>query len=497
MRARRQRHSLTDVTNTTQETRYSEVINANVSSSFADGRRGVRQRNTLADTSGLETISTTQVVPTERKTLSLRSEAAPAKVQDVITSVPLALDDPARYIGRNGYMYIGNSDWKALQERYAAPEQRGKLIQLLDDIVTKFELEPPTREIKRDEAIQAFRELQAVPDGKLLSHHRTESRFIYRGAMGLLVIDADNTGVLALDYFFQDIRWSCKGGRADSPKQSWGDQRSRRAIFHHMIDANVDFVDRPRLRTHLGTRRFISTSARPSASKAIFDLYKPESVLDLSMGWGEHLLGFEASLSGKTYYGIDPDKRVVEAGNSLHKLCRQSRKDVQLYCTPAEDFPYDALDEQVDMVLFSPPPFNNERYTDEETQAYKRYTTLESFINYFLEATIVKAWDSLKEGGTLLLDLGDLKAPTKDSRGQSTGGRHRMVDPLLRSLLNKLPDVVYRGTLGLGLGSARSGNSFSKVRVDPIWVLTKGSCALSRRGLFGEKTLKKFEKPLN
>jgi 16S rRNA G966 N2-methylase RsmD len=439
-------------------------------------------------------------VAPQRKTLSLQpvsivaAEVLSATTATDLISKELALDDPARYIGRHGYMYIGNEDWKALLERFSAPDQRGKLIQLLDDVVTKFKLEPPTREIKRDEAIQAFRDIKALPEGHLLSHHITESRFPYRGKMGLLVIDANNTGVLCNDYFFQDIRWSCKGGRADSPAESWNDPRSRRAIFHHMIDANIDFVDRPRIRKHLGTRRFISTSARPSASKAIFDLYKPDSVLDLSMGWGERLLGFEASKYGKTYHGIDPDKRTIEAAHSMHKLCRQSRKGVQLYCSPAEDFIYDALDEQVNLVIFSPPPFNNERYTDEDTQAYKRYQTLDQFINEFLEKTIMKAWGSLKVGGTFLLDLGDLKAPTKDSYGRSTGGRHSMVDPLLRSLLTKLPDVKYRGTIGLGLGSGRSKTSFDRVRVDPIWVLTKGRCELGRRGLFGAKTMKKFAK---
>lgn len=237
-------------------------------------------------------------VPSQRKTLSLQPasnvavEVLGATRAINLISKELPIDDPARYIGRHSYMYIGNADWKELRERYSRPDQRGQLIQLLDDVVIKFELEPPTREIKRDEAIQAFRELQGVSEGALLSHHRTESRFNYRGVMGLVVIDSDNTGILCLDYFFQKIRWSCKGGRADSPTESWNDPHSRRAIFHHMIDANVDFVDRPRLRKHLGTRRFISTSARPSASKAIFDLYKPESVLDLSFGWGERLLGF-------------------------------------------------------------------------------------------------------------------------------------------------------------------------------------------------------------
>jgi 16S rRNA G966 N2-methylase RsmD len=296
-----------------------------------------------------------------------------------------------------------------------------------------MQMESATCNVNRDEAIQAFVELQGLHSNSLLSYQPTKSRFVYRFTLGTLVIQTENTGEKCIDYFFQHIRTLYKG--------------------HSTVNSGS------------------------SAYKVIFDLYKPNSVLDLSFGCGERLLGFEASNYGKNYYGIDPDKRVIEAGNSLHQLCHQSHKDVQLFCSPAEDFSYDTLDAQVDLIIFAPPPFNNERYTEEETQAYKRYTTLESFVKNFLEETIVKAWDSLKEGGTFLLDLGDLKAPAKDSRGRATGGRHRMVDPLLRSLLSKLPDVVYKEAIGLGLGNARFENSLSKVRVDPVWVLTKGIIA--------------------
>ena len=449
-----------------------------------------------------EAVAKRQPTPTKRPTLSL-SKNKVTNVAEAVAKSQLALNghvlddtnslnDTSRYLGRDGHMYIGTSDWKALRELYATPESRGKLVQLLDDIVTENELVPPTREIKRDEAIKSFQQLKALPEGDLLSTHRTESRFNYRQALGLLVVDSNLSGNLCGDYFFQSIRWDCKGGRAGSANESWYDPKSRRAIFHHIIDAEVDTVDRPRLRTHLGTRRFIPTSARPSVSKAIFDLYQPESVLDLSFGWGERMLGWEASKYGKSYYGIDPDKRVIEAGQSMHKLCRQTRKDVQLFCSPAEDFIYEALESEVDMIIFSPPPFNNERYCDEETQAYKRYKNINEFTKDFLEGTLVKAWDSLKVGGTLLLDLGDLKAPQRDSFGNATGGRYRMVDPLLRSLANSLPDMVYRGTIGSGIGRPKADSSFSKVRVDPIWVITKGRCDLARRGLFGSKTLKKL-----
>lgn len=401
------------------------------------------------------------------------------------------LMDTRRYVGADKHMRIDKKDWRELTRKFAGEKQRGKLIQLLQRIVEENDIEPPTRMITRDEAIEEFRALQALDRTELLDASRTHSRFNYKATLGLLIIDANDTGNRTSDYLFQDIRWTCKGGRLPSPSESWNDPNARKAIFHHMIDADVPYVDRHRLRKHLGTRRYIPTAYRPATAKALFDLLKPEAVLDLSFGWGDRLVGFEASKHTRTYFGIDPDKRVLEQGRKLHKLCRQTRKSVELYNSPAEDFAYDILD-PVDMLYFAPPPFNTERYTEEATQAHTRYEDEHAFVYNFLVETIRKAWPILKPGGTLAIDLGDLKAPKRDAQGRDTGGRYRLVDPMLRALKRDLDGAIFRGSVGACVGHGRPDNSFDAVRVDPIWIITKGHSAVLRQALFGRKQAAKI-----
>lgn len=389
--------------------------------------------------------------------------------------------DPKRYLGADGHMRIDRDDWRELQSRYTGEQNRGRLVALLDDIVTVNKIGPPMRMITRDDAIGEFRALQALDTSTLFEAARTQSRYNYQSTLGLLYLMPDNTGNLTSDYLYQDIRWMCRGGRVDSPIESWEDPKARRAIFHHLLDSDAPFVDRHRLRKHLGTRRYIPTPYRPATAKALFDFIQPKSVLDLSVGWGDRLVGFEASLYPLTYYGIDPDRRVLEQGRKLHRMCRQTRKKVELYQSPAEDFRYEVIEEPVDMLYFAPPPFNTERYSQDADQAHVRYKDEQSFIDDFLLKTITKAWSVLKRGGTLALDLGDLRGP------QYMGGRHHLVDPLITAILRDIPNSTFRGTIGAAVGKHKPSSDFDSVRVDPIWIITKGHSAVARRVLFGSK----------
>lgn len=415
-----------------------------------------------------------------KETTTSRATDRSAPPKPAVDKASYDLLDPRRYLGADGHMRIDKDDWKTLQERFPGEKGRGALIRLLEEIVTVNDIGPPMRMITRDEAVAEFKALKALDTSALFDANRTQSRFPYKSTLGLLTIDPENTGNLTSDYLFQDIRWTCRGGRVASPEESWYDEKARRAIFHHMIDSNVPYVDRHRLRKHLGTRRYIPTPYRPATAKALFDLFRPEAVLDLSFGWGDRLVGFESSAYTKRYFGIDPDKRVLERGQKLHRLCRQTSKVVELYHSPAEDFAYEVVD-PVDMLYFAPPPFNTERYRDDKTQAHIRYETEQAFLKDFLYKALLKAWAVLKPGGTLALDLGDLRAPQRE------GGRYELVDPLIHELRKALPNAVFRGSIGAAVGHHKPANDFDTVRVDPIWIMTKGHSSVARRALFGRK----------
>lgn len=381
--------------------------------------------------------------------------------------------EAGRYVTASNNIWIGKEDWAALLKQYNTSEKRSALIRLLEQIVVDHKMAIPTREVSRDKAWDSFLELKRTDSVEFMAGSRTDSRFTYKQPLGMLTVLANNVGNYAGDYFYQEIRWTCRGSFAESPAETWRDTKSLRAIFHRLLDSSESMVSRDTLRKYVGIRRYIPTPDRPFVSKAVFDYFKPDSVLDLSVGWGSRLLGFEAAEHPVEYHGIDPDQRIVEASRKLTKFCRQTRKKVSIYKETAEDFAYEIID-PVDMIMFAPPPYNNERYTQEDDQAYMRYPTIDEFLDNFLKKSLVKSWESLKVGGTLVIELGDLKAPKFDEFGARTGGRYRLVEPLMSIIKRELPDADYMGTIGAGVGSAKPSDEFdSTLRGDPVWLFKK------------------------
>lgn len=405
--------------------------------------------------------------------------------------------EPKRYVTADNNIWIGKDDWADLLKQYNTSEKRSKLIHLLEGIVVDHKMPLPTREVSRDSAWDSFLELKRADTTPFMAGSRTDSRFTYKQPLGMLTVLANNVGNYTGDYFYQDIRWTCRGSFAESPAETWQDRKSLRAIFHRLLDGEESMVSRDTLRKYVGIRRYIPTPDRPFVAKALFDYFKPESVLDLSVGWGSRLLGFEAAEHPTVYHGIDPDQRIVEASRKLNKFCRQTRKSVNLYKEAAEDFAYEIID-PVDMIMFAPPPYNNERYTKEDNQAYMRYPTVDEFLDNFLKSTLVKAWESLKVGGTLVVELGDLKAPKFDEFGGRTGGRYRLVEPLMSIIKRSLEGAQYVGSIGAGVGSAKPTSGFdSTLRGDPLWVFKKKCSQRVAATLIGTKKASEVYEELN
>ncbi|MDK1290063.1 class I SAM-dependent methyltransferase [Pseudoalteromonas umbrosa] len=437
--------------------------------------------------------STTVVQAADSKLSSLES----SKLHTKTRREQYELLDPRRYVTESNNIWIGKEDWALLLKKYNTSEHRSVLIRLLEKVVLDNGMSMPTREITRDAAWKSFLDLKRADFNDFMAGSRTDSRFTYQQPLGMLTILANNVGNFAGDYFFQDIRWTCRGSLADSPAESWKDPKVLRSVFHRLLDSSEALVSRDTLRKYVGIRRYIPTPDRPFVSKALFDYFQPESVLDLSVGWGSRLLGFEAAETPLVYHGIDPDKRIVEASRKLDKFCRQTRKTVSIYREAAEDFSYELID-PVDMIMFAPPPFNNERYTKDQDQAYIRYPSIDDFLDEFLKKTIVKAWDCLKIGGTLVIELGDLKAPKFDDFNARTGGRYRLVEPLMSIIKRELPDAKYMGTIGAGVASAKpSANFDATLRGDPAWIFTKQSSQKAASLLLGKSKAKEVYHELN
>ncbi len=132
-------------------------------------------------------------------------------------------------------------------------------------------------------------------------------------------------------------------------------------------------------------------------------------VLDPCAGWGGRMIGFAAAQLGGEYFATDPSTKTYNGLIKLKEFLLQAESikptHISLHNLPFEDL---AIEENYfDFAFTSPPYFDTEIYSDEETQAFNRYKTLEGFNEKFLTTLIDKTMRALKDDGScFLLNIG-------------------------------------------------------------------------------------------
>ena len=126
------------------------------------------------------------------------------------------------------------------------------------------------------------------------------------------------------------------------------------------------------------------TIYRPIMAKTIVNYFNAKSVLDVCIGWGGRMLGAKSLGTDISYTGFEP---CVKTFNGLCKMRDIfNLENVHLYNVPAETGLVEQISEKAtfDIALTSPPYYNLEIYSDENTQSVKQYTNYEEWIENFI-----------------------------------------------------------------------------------------------------------------
>lgn len=169
---------------------------------------------------------------------------------------------------------------------------------------------------------------------------------------------------------------------------------------------------------------------QPYLARDIYKKYVHEGdkVLNPCAGWGGRLLGIASCLFHDIEY-VETDPQ-TDTFNGLVKLKQFLRlgDNFKQYNLPFEELPVEA--DYFDFVFTSPPYFDTERYSTEDTQSYKRYNSFEIWRDKFLKPMIDKILYCMKHGGKCLLNVGNVqyKIDTAiDQHLDSLGIRHQRV----------------------------------------------------------------------
>ena len=186
--------------------------------------------------------------------------------------------------------------------------------------------------------------------------------------------------------------WEIRTRKMKTPMDVWNDD----VLFMKAIKSRIKWggkvgVDgymsdsdlRKAVRSYSGVQRV--SNFRPSAAAAIYDRYceSESTVWDMSAGFGGRLIGAIRSNKVKTYIGNDPSTPTFEG---LSKIASDFPLiEIILKKSGSEEF---LPDREVDLCFTSPPYFNTEVYSDEETQSCHRFPEVKLWNENFLRKTI-------------------------------------------------------------------------------------------------------------
>jgi len=148
---------------------------------------------------------------------------------------------------------------------------------------------------------------------------------------------------------------------------------------------------------------------KPQNARAIAEELCPVmwgNVYDYSCGYGGRLLGVGASNMKYNYVGVDPNTETVKYLNYFNECIEEA---VGVKGTIIQNVSEEYQPSDIDLAFSSPPYFNLEKYSDEDTQCMVRYKTLDDWFNGYVAPTIERIYTGLNREGIFATNIADYK----------------------------------------------------------------------------------------
>ena len=146
---------------------------------------------------------------------------------------------------------------------------------------------------------------------------------------------------------------------------------------------------------------------RPTVAKYIYEKYagNNSSVLDPCAGYSGRLMGAFTSKNVFSYTGFDPCEETFNGNiNAYNEFMKYKFKDFksEFFKLPFED---SDLKNKFDFIFTSPPYFNIEKYSNEDTQSWIRYNSYDLWRDKFLFVFINKCYNFLNNNKYFVLNV--------------------------------------------------------------------------------------------
>jgi hypothetical protein len=376
----------------------------------------------------------------------------------------------------DGLPLFTEQQWIELNKRWDKHEFRRAIVEYILEVKPPF----PFKEIKKEDVIDGFFKLCKEPVDISFPKAIT-SKFDYKREYGGVVFDGKSAYNKVSDYFQRTNRYECDTKHNISVLTSWKTGKGLYTILNSFWTMKHGKLDRGVWHSSFNVAASVASQFRPAIVKNILNYFKAKTYMDMSMGWGDRLLGFYAS-NAEHYIGFDPSTKtfpIYHEQKQFYESLLGKEKKTTFINLPAEDVNYDKLPE-VDLFFSSPPYFMAERYEDNPAQSWVRYKTIEAWKNDFLYVVLRKAWSRIKQGGHMAVNISDI---------YSGKNRIEICDPMC-DFIETLPDAQFVGFYGMKMSlrpntqedetqankiREDAGTNVKSTHIEPMWVFRKGS----------------------
>ena len=230
------------------------------------------------------------------------------------------------------------------------------------------------------------------------------------------VINRTQHGIsLAWSYFPHAFAVKCV--KMITPIEAFNDDVMFKRIIRKvakMTDGISDSSMRNILRLFSGVQAV--SNFRPTAAAALYKHYAKQGVVwDMSGGWGGRLLG-AVRANVEYYIATEPSIKTVKGLNELGNDFFKDRFKIEIKGSEV----YKPQKNSLSMCFTSPPYFDLEKYADEPTQSFKKFSSKEQWVEGFLYETLANCYYGLKKQGYCLINIADPKKDKGISLEQET-----------------------------------------------------------------------------
>jgi len=201
-------------------------------------------------------------------------------------------------------------------------------------------------------------------------------------------------GMKLCEHFFPNF-FDIENKDGNSFKSLWKADKLEKVLRWNRKSHSTPYLSELRRGIYFNYKLAKSTMYRPQMAKMVVTNLGAKRVLDPCAGWGGRMLGCIAS--GAEYVAFEPNTETYESLLKLIKFLGIEDKVRIIKDSALEMDKYDIG--EFDLILTSPPYFDLEVYSHEDTQSIKGCDTYSMWVNNFLKPLIELSISHMKQNG--------------------------------------------------------------------------------------------------